>query len=140
MISFQTYDSALFGIFVVIATLVVQSLIASFIKAKQPGAIPGKIDESLGHESIVYRAHRTFMNSLENTPTMLAAAFLAIFSGADAKWTAIFVWVYAVARLIHMLGYYFISTSKNPSPRSYFFLIGFIATIALLVLSAISIL
>ena len=44
------------------------------------------------------------------------------------------VWVYVVARLIHMILYYVIATEKNPSPRTYFFLISFIANIVMLVL------
>jgi uncharacterized MAPEG superfamily protein len=47
---------------------------------------------------------------------------------------AMCVWVYVVARLIHMILYYVIATEKNPSPRTYFFLISFIANIVMLVL------
>ncbi len=39
---FQAYTVALWGVFVILATLMLQSLIASMTKAKQPGAIPGK--------------------------------------------------------------------------------------------------
>ena len=36
-------------------------------------------------------------------------------------------------RIIHMLLYYYIATEKNPSPRSYFYGFGLIATLYLLV-------
>ena len=73
---FDTYSVSLWGVFVIVATLVLQMMIASVSKAKQPGAVPGRIDPGLSHASCVFRS--------------------------------------------------------NPSPRSYFFLIGFGANIALL--------
>ncbi len=134
----QDYQAALWGVLVIIATLIVQALAGSYIKAKQPGAVPGKIDTDLTHDSLVFRAHRTFMNSLENVPAMLGTAFLAILAGANSLWTAAFIWTFALARLIHMLLYYAVATERNPSPRSYFYLIGMISNIALLVLSAVA--
>ena len=127
------YSTALAGIAVILATVLVQQLIASGRKARAPGAIPGKMDESLGHSSPVFRAQRAWMNSLENLPAMLGTSFLAIFAGANALWTGILIWVYAVARIVHMVLYYKIATDLNPSPRSWFFLIGFFANVVLLV-------
>ena len=138
MILVNSYSLAFSGLFVCILTLLVQQLIAARTKASQDGAIPGKIDEDLSHASFVFRSHRTFQNSLENFPAMMATAFLAIFIGANATWTGIIIWTFAVARIIHMALYYKISTEVNPSPRSYFFLIGFIANIALLVFCGIA--
>ena len=135
---FETYTVALWGVFVILATLMLQSLIASMTKAKQPGAIPGKIEESLGHSSFVFRSHRTLMNSLENIPVMLGASLLAILAGANAFWTGVLVWVIAAARILHMLLYYQIATDRNPSPRTWFFLLGFFANIALLLLAAVA--
>jgi len=135
---FQDYDLALWGLCLVVATLIVQQLVATMTKASQPGAIPGKIDESLGHASFVFRSHRTLMNSLENFPAFLGALLLAIFAGADDSWAAALVWTYAIARLLHMVLYYKIATDVNPSPRSWFFLLGFFATLALLVLGAVA--
>jgi uncharacterized MAPEG superfamily protein len=135
---YDTYSLALCGIFVILLTVLVQSIIASVSKASQPGAIPGKMDESLGHSSFVFRSNRTVMNSLENVPLMLGASFLSLFAGADAYWTGVLIWVYAIARLLHMILYYAIATDKNPSPRSYFFLLGVIANIVLLGFAAIA--
>ncbi len=135
---FAAYTAAFWGVGAAIATLLVQGLIASVSKAKQPGAVPGKIDESLSHESFVFRAHRTFMNSLENISAFLGAAFLAILTEAEPRWTGIFIWVFVIARVAHMALYYVIATEKNPSPRSYFFLLGFLATFSLLCLAAVT--
>ena len=132
----ENYDLALWGILLIVATLVAQMFVASMSKAKQPGAVPGKMDPSLGHESFVFRSNRTLINSVENAPALLGAAFLAILAGASAFWTGLLVWIYAIARLAHMLLYYAIATDTNPSPRSYFFLIGFAANIGLLIVAA----
>ncbi|MAO68066.1 MULTISPECIES: MAPEG family protein [Idiomarina] len=134
----ETYTMAYWGVLSALVILLVQWLIASGQKAKQPGAVPGKIDDSLSHSSFVFRAHRTLMNSLENYPLMLGTVFLAFFIGTSAFWTGLFIWVFAIARLIHMILYYKIATEKNPSPRSYFFMIGLAANVALLILCGIT--
>jgi uncharacterized MAPEG superfamily protein len=131
-----SYTVAFWGILVIILTVVAQSLVAAKSKASQPGAIPGKYDESLSHYSFVFRANRTFANSLENITVMLGASFLAILVGTDVFWTGVIIWVMAVARIIHMVLYYYISTEINPSPRSYFYLIALLANVVLLGLCA----
>jgi uncharacterized MAPEG superfamily protein len=128
------YLASFWAITFIILLLLVQWLVATKSKAKQKGAVPGKIDPSLGHESFVFRAHRTFMNTLENIPAMLGTSFLAILIGANAFWTAVFIWAFVVCRVIHMILYYVIATEKNPSPRTYFFSLGLMANIALFVL------
>ncbi len=134
----ETYTMAYWGLLIALVILLVQWVIASGQKAKQPGAVPGKIDDSLSHSSFVFRAHRTLMNSLENYPLMLGTIFLAFFIGVSAFWTGIFIWIFAIARLIHMVLYYAIATEKNPSPRSYFFMIGLAANVALLILCGVT--
>lgn len=129
---FEPYTLTLWGILVIIVTMIIQAFIAMNIKASQPGAIPGKIDPDLSHSSFVFRSHRTFMNSLENTPIMLASCFLAILTGTAIFWTGLLTWIYAISRIVHMVLYYLIATEKNPSPRSIFFMTGFIANLVLL--------
>lgn len=136
--SAHTYIFAYWGILVIILTVMVQWFVATTAKGSQPGAVPGKVDESLSHSSFVFRAHRTFMNSLENITVMLATSFLAILVGANALWTGLFIGVFAVCRIIHMALYYKIATETNPSPRSYFFLLGVLANMCLLVLCAVT--
>lgn len=126
------YTLAAVSLLIIIATVVVQSVVAATVKASQPGAIPGKMPEQLSHGSFVFRAQRTFMNSLENSPIMIATGLLALVLQVNALWSGILLAVYALARLVHMVLYYGIATEKNPSPRSYFFLLGLVANIALL--------
>jgi uncharacterized MAPEG superfamily protein len=128
----DSYSVAFFGILTIILTVVVQSLVAAKSKASQPDAIPGKIDSSLSHSSFVFRSNRTFANSLENITVMLGASFLAILVGANIFWTGIIIWIMAISRIIHMILYYSISTEKNPSSRSYFYLMALVANIILL--------
>ena len=125
------YLVSFWGITSIIALLFIQWLVATKAKSKKKGAIPGKIDPSLGHESFVFRAHRTFMNTLENIPAMLGTCFLAILIGTDPFWTSVFIWAFVVCRVIHMVLYYVIATDKNPSPRTYFFTIGLLANVSL---------
>lgn len=134
------FTIAFWGIWAIIVTLIVQALIASISKGSRPGAVPGKINPSLSHDSFVFRAHRTFMNSLENISAMLGSCFLAILVGANSTWTAVFVWLFAVARIIHMLLYYAVATEKNPSLRSWFYLLGLLANIGLLLTIATTLL
>jgi uncharacterized MAPEG superfamily protein len=93
---FSSYSLALLGILIILLTLVIQGFVAARSKASQAGAVPGKIDLSLSHSSFVFRANRTFSNSLENMPQMLGAAFLAVFVGANAMWTAVFIWFFTM--------------------------------------------
>ncbi|MFT6288078.1 MAG: putative MAPEG superfamily protein [Halieaceae bacterium] len=134
MADLQPYHMAFTGIFLILVTFITQWAVSAGSKASQPGAIPGKIDTTLSHSSFVFRANRTFLNSVENLAAMLPTAFLAILVGANAFWTGTLIWVYAVARIVHMALYYTIATDVNPSPRSYFFILGVIANAALLVL------
>ncbi|SJL83997.1 MAPEG family protein [Vibrio palustris] len=129
------YHTSLLGLWVVLATWIVQWAVATMAKGAQKDAVPGKIDNDLSHDSFIFRSHRTFMNSLENVPVMLGLSLLAILAGANPYWCGIWICVFAVARLFHMGLYYAIATEKNPSPRSYFFLVGVVAMIAMLVLT-----
>lgn len=128
-----TYSSYM-AFYLYLVMLLVQWLVATFTKAKQPNAVPGKIDDELSHGSFVFRAHRTFHNTLENSPLFIGTVLFAFLLNVQSPIFAICVWAYLVARLIHMLLYYGISTEKNPSPRSYFFLIGFLANVVMLVM------
>lgn len=114
--------------------ILIQWAVATFSKAKQPNVTPGKLDDDLSHGSFVFRAHRTFHNTLENSPLFMGSVFLAAMVSSQSTAFTLCVWVYLVARLIHMALYYAIATEKNPSPRSYFFLIGVIANVIMLVL------
>lgn len=136
----SVYQGALLWIAVLIATVLVQWLIASGRKAKQSGAIPGKPPTDLSHHDFVFRAWRTHQNSIENLGTMLGASFLAILVGVDAGWTTLLIAIMALSRIVHMVLYYAIATEQNPSPRSYFFMLGWIANLALLVLCFITLL
>ncbi|MDO6559917.1 MAPEG family protein [Paraglaciecola chathamensis] len=126
--------SAYTAFYLYLVMLLVQWAVATFSKAKQPNAIPGKIDENLSHDSFVFRAHRTFQNTLENSALFVGTLLYAFLLNVQSPVFAICVWVYLAARVVHMVLYYVISTEKNPSPRTYFFLIGLLANVVMLVM------
>ena len=131
---FDVYNSSLLGIWLILATIVVQAVVAVRVHRRQSGGYsPGVIKPELGQSSIVFRAHRTFQNSLENIIPVLGMAIIAMLSGYEAFKLSIIVWTYAVSRIIHMILYYKIATDKNPSPRSIFWAIGFLANFYLMI-------
>ena len=114
--------------------LLIQWVVATFSKSKQPNAVPGKVDENLSHDSFVFRAHRTFHNTLENSALFAGTVLLAFVLNVQSPIFAICIWTYLFARVVHMGLYYAIATERNPSPRTYFFLIGVAANVVMLVI------
>lgn len=130
----HTYWWTLLGLWFILLLVFVQNTVAAGVHAKHDSAAPGKVSDDLGHESLVFRTHRTFHNSLENLAIFVIPAVLGMVIGADPAILGAMVWAYALARVGHMLLYYTIATEKNPSPRSYFFLAGWVINAALFVL------
>ena len=131
---FDLYHSSLLGMWLILATIVVQAMVAVRVHRRQSGGYsPGVLKSELGHSSIVFRAHRTFHNSLENVIPILGMTIIAMFAGYGALKLSIIVWIYAASRIIHMILYYKIATEKNPSPRSMFWAFGFLANFYLMI-------
>jgi len=129
----ETYSSSFLGLWVILTTIVVQAIVASVAHRRQKVYVPGIVDPALGHSSFVFRSDRTFRNSLENVVPLFGLAIIGIMTGYDAGRLSMVVWIYAVARIIHGLLYYAIATEKNPSPRSWFYIAGLLATLFLVV-------
>ena len=102
-------------------------------RGQEGGYLPGVLKTSLDHSSLVFRTHRTFQNSLENIIPLLGMVFIAMLCDYEAFKLSIIVWLYAVARILHMILYYKIATKKNPSPRSIFWAIGFLTNVYLMI-------
>lgn len=126
--------SAYMAFYLYLVIILSQWMVATFSKAKQPHAIPGKLNDDLSHGSFVFRAHRTFHNTLENSALFIGTVLFAFVLNYQSPIFAIAVWTYVAARIVHMALYYAIATEKNPSPRSYFFLIGVGANVLMLIL------
>ena len=130
----EIYNSSLIGLWLILVTIVLQAMIAIRVHRTQKGGYtPGVLRPELGQSSFVFRAHRTFQNSMENIVPILGLAFIAIFAEYSAFKLSVIVWVYAIARIAHMVLYYKIATEKNPSPRSIPFIIGFFANFYLMI-------
>ena len=130
----EEYQSVFLGLWLVLATIIVQAMVAIRVHRRQKGGYNvGIIKPELGQSSIVFRAHRTFQNSLENITPLMGMAIIAALSGYNSSKLTVVVWVYAIARIIHMVLYYKIATDKNPSPRSIFWAIGFLTNLYLMI-------
>ena len=128
----EPYTTSLIGLWLVLTTITLQAVIATGAHRRQSKMLPGIVDPALSHDSFVFRSDRTFRNSLENIMPFFGLSVLAMLAGFNAERLAIVVWVYALARLFHMILYYRIATEKNPSPRSYFYMVGLLATFYLI--------
>jgi uncharacterized MAPEG superfamily protein len=130
----EEYQAVFLGLWLVLATIIVQAMVAIRVHRRQKGGYNvGVIKPELGQSSIVFRAHRTFQNSLENITPLIGMAIIAALSGYSSTKLTVVVWVYAIARIAHMVLYYKIATDKNPSPRSIFWAIGFLTNLYLMV-------
>jgi uncharacterized MAPEG superfamily protein len=128
------YNTTLSGLWLILTTIVVQAMVAIRAHRRQKGGYNvGVIKPELGQSSFVFRSHRTFQNSLENIIPMFGMAILAMLAGYGSFKLAVVVWIYAIARILHMYLYYKIATDKNPSPRSIFWAIGFLTNVYLIV-------
>ena len=114
----ETYQSVFFGLWLILTTIIIQAIILIRSHRKQKSYQVGVLDPTLGQESFLFRAYRVFWNSLENIIPFFGMALLAILSGYDSYALSLIVWIYALARIIHMLLYYLIATDKNPSIRT----------------------
>ena len=131
---FAAYQSTFIGLWLIIATIIIQAMVAVRIHRRQEGGyLPGVLKPSLDHTSIVFRTHRTLQNSLENLIPLLGLVVIALMSGYDTNKLSIVIWIYAISRVVHMILYYKIATNKNPSPRSIFWAIGFLSTFYLMI-------
>lgn len=134
MINLAHYSGSLLWLGILLSMVMVQWLVASIGKASQPGAIPGIAPiQKRAHKSFVFRAWRTHQNSVENLSAMLGASFFAILTGAHPVWTQVIIAIMVIARFAHMVLYYSIATNKNPSPRTWFFMLAWLANCTLIV-------
>tara|TARA_B110000116_G_scaffold213475_1_gene189725 strand:- start:676 stop:1098 length:423 start_codon:yes stop_codon:yes gene_type:complete len=129
----ETYQTVFIGLWLILSTIIIQAIILIRSHRKQRGYKVGVMDSSLGQESFLFRSYRVFWNSLENIVPMFGMALLAILSGYDSSTLSAIIWIYALTRVIHMFLYYFIATDKNPSIRTIFYLVGFFATLYLMI-------
>ena len=128
----ETYITSLIGLWLIMTTITLQAVVATGAHRRQSKVVPGIVDPALSHDSFVFRSDRTFRNSLENIAPFFGLSVLAMIAGFSPDRLAIVIWVYALARLLHMILYYRIATEKNPSPRSYFYMIGLLTTFYLI--------
>ncbi|MEP0176859.1 MAG: MAPEG family protein [Paraglaciecola sp.] len=128
----EQYHNVLFVLLSLLALMLVQQIVATVAHRKQKNMVPGVVDSQLDHHSFVFRSHRTFMNSIENVPVFVLTALVGLLVGVESQSLFIVSSVFLVARFIHMVLFYLIATNTNPSPRSYFYMIGLLSQIYLI--------
>ena len=61
------YQSTFIGLWLIIATIIIQAMVAVRVHRRQEGGyLPGVLKQDLDHTSFVFRTHRPLHNSLEN--------------------------------------------------------------------------
>ena len=129
----EAYQNTFIGLWLILSTIIIQAIILIRSHRRQKTYQVGVMDSTLGQESFLFRSYRVFWTSLENIIPIFGLALLAILSGYDAYILSLVVWIYALTRIFHMFLYYTIATNKNPSMRTVFYLIGFFATLYLMI-------
>ncbi len=127
------YQQVYTGLWLILSTIIIQAIILIRAHRKQKSYKVGVMDASLGQDSFLFRAYRTFWNSLENIVPIFGMSIIAIMVDYTASVLTIIVWVYAISRIIHMFLYYIVATDRNPSIRSVFYITGFLANVYLMV-------
>lgn len=131
---FEEYMLSFLGLWVIIITVMIQQFVAIKAALKKGDFVPGQIAKGLDSESFVFRSNRTFMNSLENLVQFVIPVIIAMHLGIFNMTLAIIVWLFAIVRIGHMVAYY-----KNAAIKKYFFLLGFIFNVILMIMIAIQI-
>ena len=130
----EEYQSVFLGLWLILATIIVQAMVAIRVHRRQKGGYKvGVIKPELGQSSIVFFEHIELSKISENITPLLGMAIIAALMGYSSFKLSIIVWVYVIARIIHMILYYKIITDKNPSPRSIFWAVGFLANVYLMI-------
>jgi len=127
------YADALLIVSLLMIIVILQSFVAAFfrnaIEKHEAGAtIPAN------HGSATYRMVRSFENSLENIALFLPVFLIAIAASVSPGW----VWWVALLFTVGRLGHWAMYALNVPPVRTVFFAVGFFATLALAVKTAMA--
>ena len=127
------YSDVLLILSFVMIIVMLQSIVATIfrnaVEKYQAGeALPAN------HASITFRMVRSFENSLENVVILAPVLAVAIATSISPAW----VWWVAVLFLIGRLGHWAMYALNIPALRTAFFAMGFFATLALAVKTALT--
>ena len=76
---FDAYHSSFLALWVILTTIIVQAIVYIRLHRRQRGYKVGVMDPALGQTSFLFRAYRTFWNSIENIiPYEKAASFVIL--------------------------------------------------------------
>ena len=126
------YSDALLIVALLMIIVMLQSFVGAFFRnaiEKHPAGASIPAD----HGSATYRMVRSFENSLENIALFLPVSALAIAAAVSPAW----VWWVTLLFTIGRLGHWAMYALNIPPLRTAFFAIGFFATLALAVKTAL---
>ena len=114
------------------AAYLVQAIVADVagIRARH---VPG-MPVTGGHDDFFFRAVRAQANTNESLALFVLLSLAAMLLGANGWLTNALVWVFVIARVVHMLAYY----ADVRTLRSAAFGVGFLCLVGLLVVSLVS--
>lgn len=129
------YADALFLTTLVMIVIMAQSVVGAVFRNAVEKYLAGEALPA-NHASPTYRMVRSFENSLENVALFLPVTILAIAAAVSPAW----VWWVALLFLIGRLGHWAMYALNIPALRTAFFALGFFATLALAIKTALTLL
>jgi uncharacterized MAPEG superfamily protein len=114
------------------AACLVQAIVAD-VAGIRSQHVPG-MPVAGGHDDFLFRATRAQANTNESLALFVLLSLAAVLLGANVWWTNCLVWMFAVARVAHMLAYY----ADQRAFRSVAFGVGFLGLVGLLVVGLAS--
>lgn len=99
------YDTTIL-VFGFMGLLMLLQLLVADVFAIKSGKTPG-VSAEADHNSFVFRSERAFLNTNESVAIFLLFAGFSILSSANPSWLNSLSLSYALARVFHMLFYYF---------------------------------
>ena len=128
------FVTSLIALGILCVAVLVQSVLAGAL-ALAPGHQSPGIPLKGGHEDRSFRVMRTYANSTENLPAIIAAIVLAIVAGVNPFWVNLLVGIHVAARLIHWAIYYAGFGASAGGPRTMIYVLGLVANIVLVVMA-----
>ena len=114
------------------AAYLVQTIVAD-VAGIRAHHVPG-MPVTGGHDDFFFRAARAQANTNESLALFLLLTLAAMLLGANGWLTSALVWVFVIARVVHMLAYY----ADQRTLRSAASGVGFLCLVGLFVVALVS--
>ncbi len=136
MNSFAPYELGL----IMLGIFALEMAILNFTSGVIKNGIHKQIDPEKaegGYHDLPYRAHRTYMNSVENAAPIFGAGFVGVMLGANAFWLNLLITIIVSLRILHAVLYYFKIGKMVGGPRTFVHVASVVLTIILAIVAVI---